>query len=131
MSAANRIRTMAWSGVAEQKAVRDIDRRMPDDFKADAALIIRKPDVFASRFGSGLRKVWPGVKIKVGPVTYYDPCSFVHRKEKPVHLKHFQFAYQREWRLCAFPTASQMPKAAFNIALGALSDIADMVALAA
>ena len=112
-------------------ACRDIDRRMPDDFNADAALIIRKPDVFASRFGTGLRKVWPSVKIKVGPVTYYDPCSFVHRKEKPVHLKHFQFAYQREWRLCAFPTASQMPAAAFNIELGTLSDIAEIVTLPA
>ncbi|NSZ00833.1 hypothetical protein G6M70_01905 [Agrobacterium tumefaciens] len=62
---------------------------------------------------------------------YYGPCSFAPRNERPVHLKHFQFAYQREWRLCAFPMASQMPKAAFNIELGALSDIADMVALAA
>ncbi|MGO8298895.1 hypothetical protein ACC817_22665 [Rhizobium ruizarguesonis] len=112
-------------------ACRDIDRRMPDDFNADAALIIRKPAVFASRFESGLKKLWPGVKIKVGPVRYYDPCSFVHRNERPVHLKHFQFAYQREWRLCAFPTARQMPAAAFNIELGALSDIAEMVALPA
>lgn len=112
-------------------ACRDIDRRMPDDFDADAALIIRKPDVFASRFGSGLRNVWPRVKIKVGPVTYYDPCSSVHRKERPAHLKHFQFAYQREWRLCAFPTASQMPASAFNIQISSLEDIAEMVVLPA
>ncbi|MEX2740819.1 hypothetical protein AB3480_05145 [Rhizobium mongolense] len=100
-------------------ACRDIDRRMPDDFNADAALIIRKPGVFASRFESGLKKLWPRVKIKVGPVQYDDPCSFVHRNKRPVHLKHFQFAYQREWRLCAFPTASQMPAAAFNISISA------------
>lgn len=112
-------------------ACRDIDRRMPDDFGADAALIIRKPFIFASRFEVGLKKIWPHVKIKVGPVQYYDPCSFIHRNERPVHLKHFSFAYQREWRLCAFPNTSQMPEAAFNIELGPLSDIAEIVTLPA
>lgn len=67
-------------------AYQDIDRRMPDDFSADAALILSKPEVFTSRFANELRKIWSGVKIKVGPVTYYAPCSFVHRNEKPVHL---------------------------------------------
>jgi hypothetical protein len=112
-------------------ACRDIDRRMPDDFNADAALIIRKPGVFAERFEMGLKKIWPRVKIKFGPVQYYDPCSFTHRNERPVHLKHFSFAYQREWRLCAFPTANQMPADAFNIQLGPLSDIAEIVTLTA
>ncbi|NTF36787.1 hypothetical protein G6L72_08705 [Agrobacterium rubi] len=110
-------------------ACRNIDRQMPDDFSADAALIIRKPEVFASRFATELRNSCSGVKIKIGPVTYYDPCSFVHRNEKPAHLTHFQFAYQREWRLCAFPMTNQMPVAAFNIDLGSLSDIAEMVSL--
>lgn len=51
------------------------------------------------------------------------------QNEKPVHLKHFQFAYQREWRLCAFPTINQMPTEAFNIEIGSVSDIAELVAV--
>lgn len=107
----------------------DIDRRMPDDFEADAALIIKKPNSFASRFKSKLLEVWPGVKVKFGPVEYYDPCSFVHMDSKTSHLKHFRYAYQREWRLCAFPSVDQLPNEAFNIHLGSLDDIAELVTL--
>lgn len=107
----------------------DIDRRMPDDFKADAALIIHSPTLFAARFHKQLKAMWPGVRVKHGPVQYYDPCSFTHRKSKPVHLKHFSFSYQREWRFCAFPVVSQMPEDPFEIKLGPLSDIAELVTL--
>jgi hypothetical protein len=111
-------------------ACRDIDRRMPDDFEADTALIIRSPNAFAARFHQKLKTMWPGIKASYGPVQYYDPCSFTHRKVKPVHLKHFSFSYQREWRFSAFPIASQMPEEPFTTNLGSLTDIADLVTLA-
>lgn len=110
-------------------ACTDIDRRMPDDFGADSALIIRDPHAFAGRFKKSLKARWSAVKVSTGPVTYYDPCSFVHRKAKPAHLKHFSFAYQREWRLCAFLPPQQIPEEPFNMQIGSLTDIAELVTL--
>ena len=88
----------------------DIDRRMPDDFGADAALIIHNKNKFCQAFDEKVKELWPGVKTSYGPVQYYDPCSFIERRTKPVRLKHFSFAYQREWRFCAFPIKGKCRK---------------------
>jgi len=110
-------------------ACTDIDRRMPDDFGADAALIIRSPNTFAARFKQSLNSRWPRVKMSTAPVKYYDPCSFTHRNMKPAQLKHFSFAYQREWRLCAFPPVQEIPEEPFTMQIGSLVDIAELITL--
>jgi hypothetical protein len=108
----------------------DIDRRMPDDFGADAALIIRQPKEFIDRITAKVRKSWPSAKIWSGPVKYYDPCSFFDLKKRPETIKHFSFAYQREWRFCVFPKEHEIPESPVLIELGELSDIAELVTLA-
>lgn len=108
---------------------KDIDRRLPDDFGADTAVIIRRPDEFSSRLAKAVAKVWPTVPVWSGDIKYYDPCSFVGMKQRPETIKHFSYLYQREWRFCAFPNEGQMPKEPLNLNIGSLEDIADMVTL--
>ena len=110
-------------------ACKDIDRRLPDDFEADTAVIIRRPDEFSSRLAKAVKKVWPTVPVWCGDVKYYDPCSFVDMKRRPETTKHFSYLYQREWRFCAFPNDGQMPEEPLDLTLGSLADIADMVTL--
>lgn len=110
-------------------ACRDIDRRLPDDFGADAALIIREPQKFAARLSHRLKSIWPNVPVWHGNIKYYDPCSFADIKTRPETIKHFSYLYQREWRFCAFPYDKYRSDEAFSISLGSLSDIAELVTI--
>lgn len=110
-------------------ACKDIDRRLPDDFSADAALIIRKPLVFASRIKQTIKKVWPKTPTWGGDVKYYDPCSSSDMQRRPETIKHFSYLYQREWRFCAFPDEESMPTQPLEISIGSLEDIAELVTL--
>lgn len=107
----------------------DIDRRMPDDFGADSALIIREPKEFVDRLTRHVKKMCPNAKFWCGPVKYYDPCSFVDMEKRPETIKHFSFAYQREWRFCVFPEEDEIPDSPTLIELGPLTDIAELVTL--
>jgi hypothetical protein len=107
----------------------DIDRRMPDDFGADAALVIRDPNEFTARLKRVVKGRWASDPIWFGPVNYYDPCSVVHHKTRPEQIKHFSFYYQREWRFCSFPREGKMPEEPIVISIGALKDIAELVTL--
>lgn len=110
-------------------ACQDIDRRLPEDFGADAALIIRNVSAFVQRLSGVVRSIWPKSKIWSGAVGYYDPCSHVHLKRRPETIKHFSFAYQREWRTCIFPPEDQLPNEPVLLALGSLADIAELVVM--
>lgn len=110
-------------------ACKDIDRRLPDDFSADAALIIRKPLAFSSRLKHKAAKIWPTKPTWSGDVKYYDPCSFADMQRRPETIKHFSYLYQREWRFCAFPDEEMMPTEPLEISIGSLEDIADLVSL--
>ena len=73
--------------------------RLPTDFDADAALIIRDPALFTQRFISHFLAKQPDWEPLHGPVTYYDPYRD-HSKIKVAEMsKHFGYAYQREVRI--------------------------------
>jgi hypothetical protein len=110
-------------------ACNDIDRRLPDDFEADAALIIRKPRTFTEHLSRKVKELWPRAPTWFGDVKYYDPCSFVGMKLRPETIKHFSYLYQREWRFCAFPNEEEMPKEPLIVSIGPLGDIAEIVTL--
>lgn len=112
---------LLWSGC------QDIDRRLADDFDADAALIIKEPDEFAYRVRVALDSIWPSCPVWYGPVKYYDPCAASARLERPEQIKHFSYLYQREWRLCGFP--NNVPKEPITLRIGSLDDIAELVTL--
>lgn len=107
----------------------DIDRRMPDDFGADSALIIKDPRDFLNKMAHKLRDIWPKAKVWCGPVKYYDPCSFVDMNKRPETIKHFSFAYQHEWRFCIFPGEAEIPAEPIIVELGSLANLAELVTL--
>jgi hypothetical protein len=73
--------------------------RMPTDFHADAALIIRNPDHFAQRVISSFLARWPDWNPVYGPVTYYDPYRDYTKMRVHEMSKHFGYSYQREARI--------------------------------
>lgn len=73
--------------------------RMPTDFDADAALVIRDPSKFAQRIISSFLARYPDWKPHYGPVTYYDPYRDYTKVRVHQMSKHFGYAYQREVRI--------------------------------
>lgn len=73
--------------------------RMPTDFDADAALIIRNPNLFAQRVISSFLARYPDWRPHYGPVTYYDPYRDFSKMKVHQMSKHFGYAYQREVRI--------------------------------
>jgi hypothetical protein len=73
--------------------------RMPTDFDADAALVIRNPGKFAQRIISSFLARYPDWTPHYGPVTYYDPYRDYTKARVHQMSKHFGYAYQREVRI--------------------------------
>lgn len=102
--------------------------RMPTDFDADAALIIRDPTRFMQRVISSFLANWPDWEPLHGPVTYYDPYRDYTKVKTPEMSKHFGYSYQREVRI-AF-RAKRRPHAALKpefLTIGPMGDYAELV----
>lgn len=82
---------------------REVDRRLPTDFKADAALVIHDRRAFQLRFFDALRERLRGWDMQNGEVTYFDPYTDYRRNKVLEITKHFRFHYQKEFRLLARP----------------------------
>lgn len=103
---------------------REIDRRLPTDFAADAALEIHDTKQFQRRFFDALRDKLKGWEFKSGKVVYYDPYTDYKRNRVLEMTKHFKFYYQKEFRLLARPKrviAHDLEP--FFIEIGSLEDI--------
>lgn len=102
--------------------------RLPTDFNADAALIIRDPALFTQRFISHFLARQPNWVPLHGPVTYYDPYRD-HAKIKVAEMsKHFGYAYQREVRI-AF-RSKQAVSAGLQpefLKIGSMTDYAELI----
>lgn len=102
--------------------------RMPTDFNADAALIIRDPDVFAQRLISAFLARWSDWEPEWGPVTYYDPYRDYTKVRVHEMSKHFGYAYQREVRIVL--RAKRRPRADLGpefLDIGPMTDYAELV----
>jgi hypothetical protein len=73
--------------------------RLPTDFGADAALIIRDPIRFSQRVISAFLAKSPDWEPMYGAVTYYDPYRDFTEIRIPELSKHFGYSYQREVRI--------------------------------
>jgi hypothetical protein len=102
--------------------------RLPTDFDADAALIIRDPPLFTQRVISHFLAKQPGWDPLQGPVTYYDPYRDYKRISIPEMSKHFGYAYQREVRI-AFRSKHAVQNGLLPefLKIGSLSDFAELV----
>src|SRR5690606_31480251 len=70
-----------------------IHYRMPTDFDADAAIIIRDPVIFKQRLISTFLSRYPDWIPMEGRVTYYDPYRDYAKFSVPHMAKHFGYAY--------------------------------------
>lgn len=104
--------------------------RMPTDFHADAAIVIRDPALFKQRLISTFLARFSEWAPMEGPVTYYDPYRDYTKFREPEMAKHFGYAYQKEARIVFRPR--QKPSAALepvHLTIGSMRDYADLVAI--
>jgi hypothetical protein len=102
--------------------------RLPTDFDADAALIIRDPNLFRQRIISHFLVRRPDWEPLHGPVTYYDPYRDHSKIKVPEMSKHFGYTYQREVRI-AF-RSKQSVHAALQpefLKIGPMTDYAELI----
>jgi len=107
--------------------------RMPTDFDADAALIIRDPARFIRQVISAFLARSPEWHVFHGPVTYYDPYrdhtnhDFTKFKV-PEMVKHFAYAYQREVRIALRAKRSiRSALEPIHISIGAMTEYAELL----
>lgn len=102
--------------------------RMPTDFGADAAIVIRDPIRFKQRVISAFLARFPDCEALEGPVTYYDPYLDYTKFRVPEMAKHFGYAYQREVRICFRPKRrTAQPMEPVFLEIGSMEDYADLV----
>jgi hypothetical protein len=107
-----------------------IHYRMPTDFNADAAIIIKQPRRFINRIVATFLEDFPDWIPMTGKVTYYDPYRDYAKFRVPEMAKHFGYAYQKEVRVAFRPRGrlSTVLEPAF-LKIGPMADYADIVTL--
>lgn len=102
--------------------------RMPTDFNANSALIIRDPVRFSQRLISSFLALRPDWEPFYGPVTYYDPYLDYTKFKIPEMAKHFGYSYQREVRIAfrskVLVRTSLQPE---FLKIGPMTDYAELV----
>lgn len=107
-----------------------IHYRMPTDFEADAAIVIRDPIRFKQRLISTFLASNPDYEPMEGSVIYYDPYRDYSKFRVPEMAKHFGYAYQKEARIVFRP--KRRPSAPLKpvfLSIGPMLDYADMLTL--
>jgi hypothetical protein len=107
-----------------------IHYRMPTDFEADAAIVIRNPRLFMNRLTTTFLERFPDWIPMTGKVTYYDPYRDYTKFRVPEMAKHFGYAYQKEVRAAFRPRAriSSVLDPVF-LSIGSMEDYADIVTI--
>jgi hypothetical protein len=105
---------------------KEIDRRMPTDFEADGALVVKDRAQFVKRMKKAMLDVFPTWDFLDGEVYYYDPYNDIPRTPNQELWKHFSYSYQKEHRCVLRPRFHDFGKLApFFVEIGPLEDIAE------
>lgn len=102
--------------------------RMPTDFGANAALVIRDPVRFTQRVISAFLAAYADWEPLEGLVTYYDPYLDYTKFRVPEMAKPFGYSYQREVRIAFKPRrrpATKLEPIFLNI--GSMEDYAELL----
>ncbi|NOD65694.1 MULTISPECIES: hypothetical protein [unclassified Ruegeria] len=106
----------------------NLDRRMPTDFEANAALIIRDAHSFSRQLKKAFKKEYGQSDVYCGPVTYFDPFRWrPNGKILPEMMKHFAFSYQKEYRIAARPIGNTFDAEPIFLQIGSMQDYAEIV----
>lgn len=104
--------------------------RMPTDFGADAAIVIRDPARFIQRLISTFLARLPDWEALEGKVIYYDPYRDYAKFKIPEMAKHFGYAYQKEVRVAFRPRRKlSRPLEPMHLSIGSMTDYADFLYL--
>lgn len=107
---------------------KEIDRRMPTDFEADAALIIKNRSAFLERMKAALLEKFPTWEFLDGEVYYYDPYNDIPNVLNQEFWKHISYAHQKEHRCVLRPRFLNFESLdPIFVELGSLEDIAEAV----
>lgn len=107
---------------------KEIDRRMPTDFEADAALIIKDKSAFLHRMQRAMRLRLPNWNFLEDEVYYYDPYNDIPKDQNQEFWKHFAYSYQKEHRCVLRPPSPHYGQLSpFFVELGSLKDITEAV----
>lgn len=107
-----------------------IHHRMPTDFEADAAIVIRDPIRFKQRLISTFLTHFPDWEPLEGKVRYYDPYRDHTNFKVPEMAKHFGYAYQKEVRVAFRPRRKlTKPLEPLHLSIGSLSEYADLLCI--
>ena len=109
---------------------KEINRRMPTDFDADAVLVIKNRSDFIRRLRDSLLQALPAWEFIEGEVYYFDPYNDIPSNANQEFWKHISFAYQKEHRCVLRPRVRQPGNRElkpFFIELGSLDDISEMI----
>jgi hypothetical protein len=105
-----------------------IHYRMPMDFEADAAIVIRDPARFKRRLISTFLSRFPDWEPLEGKVIYYDPYRDYSKFKIPEMAKRFGYAYQKEVRI-VFRRRHKLsePLEPLHLSIGSMTDYADLL----
>ena len=104
----------------------ELDRRMPSDFDADAAVIIKDKRRFVHAFRKAFKKHFGQSDVFANSISYYDP--FQPSPKVPLEfMKHFAYAYQREHRVVARPFNGVSGDERVILKLGAMDDYTELI----
>ena len=105
-----------------------IHYRMPTDFEADAAVVIRDPVRFKQRLISTFLARYPDWEALEGRVIYYDPYRDYSKFKTPEMAKHFGYAYQKEVRVIFRPPRRPATTLTpLHLSIGSMTDYADLL----
>lgn len=105
-----------------------IHHRMPTDFNADAAIVIRDPKLFIKRLVSSFLAGHSDWFTMHGKVTYYDPYRDYTKFRVPEMAKHFRYAYQKEFRVAFRPRHRIVTKLEpLFLSIGPMIEYADLL----
>jgi len=107
-----------------------IHYRMPTDFGADAAIVIRDPVIFKQRLISTFLARFPDWIPMEGKVTYYDPYRDYSKFKVPEMAKHFGYAYQKEVRIAFRPRNKILTNLEpLFMSIGSMTDYAELISI--
>jgi hypothetical protein len=101
--------------------------RMPTDFDADAAIVIRDPVLFTERLSAAFMARHPGFEVMSGKVIYYDPYRDYSKFDTAEMAKHFRYAYQHEARVVFRPRRKTERLEPVFLNIGPMTEYADLV----
>jgi hypothetical protein len=106
-----------------------IHYRMPTDFAADAAIVIRDPLIFKQRLISSFLARFPDWIPMEGKVIYYDPYRDYSKFKVPEMAKHFDYAYQKEVRIAFRSRKVSTNLEPLFLSIGPMTEYADLISV--